>query len=94
MEVEAADGADDAVPSLDEVGAVGVAEDDEVGGGVGLGGEDSSDQLVGADAAGGLVEEGGVEDLFEGGVGLEALEGGELEVGFGELGFDEEVAEA
>ena len=92
-----ADGAEDLEPALDEVGAACVAEDYEAAGFV-MGCEDPADQLVGVDVArpfcvGGDGQGFGVEDVFEGWVALDAGDGGALEAGFGELGFDEERAE-
>ena len=91
----AADGGEDAEPLLTEVGSALVAEEQEGGVG-GVGGEDSADELVAGEfpAAGFPGEFVEVEDFFEGEVAGDAVAGSGAEAAFGELGFDEERAEA
>src|SRR3979411_2456038 len=83
----------DRVPDFNEVAASGVAEDAE--GGIGcVGGEDVADELVALDDAGIFSwEASNVEDGFEVAVAFDEPSIRGLEVGFGELGFEEQVAE-
>ena len=84
---------EDLVPDFDEVAATCVGEDAEAGVGD-VGGEDIADELVATDGAGGIAwETGEVEDGFEVAVALDEAGGGSLEVGFGELGLEEEGSE-
>ena len=88
---------EDGVPGFDEIVTAGVGEDAEGCFG-GVGGEDVADELVAVDCGWVITrwftgEVGEVEDGFEVSVAFDETGSGSLEVGFGELGFEEEVAE-